>query len=290
MASLRLAASWALLFLWASSSVLAFSVPNPSNNFTCQPTQSASGSDPIVLLHGLGATYYEDINELESWLKGKGFCTFSLTYGANQGFPNVGGIIHIADSALEIGAFIQQVSGSAAGAGKKVTLIGHSEGGFQALYVPKFVNGISSLVGMIISMAPPTHGTSLSGFLRPDLLLGSLAVTLFDTVVELVGCQACSDLVDGGQAVGALDNGPIVQPGNTVTIIASTHDELVTPPDTSFIHEPDVTNLFIQTLCPHDPVGHIGEAYDQGVWNIILNALNGNPTAPVQCSQGIPYK
>jgi triacylglycerol esterase/lipase EstA (alpha/beta hydrolase family) len=289
MASLRLAASWALLFLWASSSVLAFSVPNPSNNFTCQPTQSASGSDPIVILHGLGATYYEDINELESWLKGKGFCTFSLTYGAYENFPYVGGIIPIADSAPEIGALIQQVSGSATGAGKKVTLIGHSEGGFQALYVPKFVNGISSLVGMIISMAPPTHGTSLSGFLQPDLLQG-LEVTVFDTVVNLVGCQACSELVVGGQAVGALDNGPIVQPGNTVTIIASTHDELVTPPDTSFINEPDVTNLFIQTLCPDDPVGHVGEAYDQGVWNIILNALNGNPTAPVQCSQGPPFK
>ena len=32
-----------------------------------------------VLLHGLGATYYEDINLLQSHLASEGYCTFSLT-------------------------------------------------------------------------------------------------------------------------------------------------------------------------------------------------------------------
>jgi len=276
-------AAWALL-LWVSS-VLAVSVPNPANNFTCQPTQI--NSNPIVLLHGLGATYYEDLNELESWLKGQGFCTFSLTYGAGLGYTYVGGIIAIEDSAPEIAALIQQVSESATGAGKKVNLIGHSEGGFMALYVPKF-NKVAHLIGTIISIAPPTHGTTFFETFTAADVLNTTSRTLVATVVRLLGCQACDDLGIKGPAVEKLDNGPIVQQGNNVVIIASKHDTFVTPADNPFISEPGVTNLWVQDLCPNDPVGHIGEAYDQTVWNMVFNALGGNAGAPVQCSLGIP--
>jgi triacylglycerol esterase/lipase EstA (alpha/beta hydrolase family) len=281
MASLRWAA-WALLWV---SSVLAVSVPNPNNNFTCQPTQI--NSNPIVLLHGLGATYYEDLNELESWLKGQGFCTFSLTYGSYLGFPWVGGLMAIEDSAPEIAALIQQVSKSATGAGKKVTLIGHSEGAFMALYVPKF-NQVANLIGTIISIAPPTHGTSFFQLFTVADLLNSTSRAIVQTVVNLVGCSACNDLGVNGPAVLKLDNGAIVQPGNKVTVIASEDDTFVTPADNPFVEETGVTNLWVQSLCPNDPVGHIGEAYDQTVWNMVYNALNGNAGAQVQCSQGIP--
>lgn len=281
MASLRWAA-WALLWV---SSVLAVSVPNPNNNFTCQPTQI--NSNPIVLLHGLGATYYEDLNELESWLKGQGFCTFSLTYGSYLGFPWVGGLMAIADSAPEIAALIQQVSKSATGAGKKVNLIGHSEGAFMALYVPKF-NQVANLISTIISIAPPTHGTSFFQLFTVADLLNSTSRAIVQTVVNLVGCSACNDLGVKGPAVLKLDNGPIVQPGNKVTVIASEDDTFVTPADNPFVQETGVTNLWVQSLCPNDPVGHIGEAYDQTVWNMVYNALNGNAGAQVQCSEGIP--
>jgi len=217
MASLRWAA-WALLWV---SSVLAVSVPNPNNNFACQPTQI--NSNPIVLLHGLGATYYEDLNELESWLKGQGFCTFSLTYGSYLGFPWVGGLMAIEDSAPEIAALIQQVSKSATGAGKKVNLIGHSEGAFMALYVPKF-NQVANLIGTIISIAPPTHGASFFQLFTVADLLNSTSRAIVQTVVNLVGCSACNDLGVNGPAVLKLDNGPIVQPGNKVTVIASEDD------------------------------------------------------------------
>jgi triacylglycerol esterase/lipase EstA (alpha/beta hydrolase family) len=281
MASLRWAA-WALLWV---SSVLAVSVLNPNNNFTCQPTQI--NSNPIVLLHGLGATYYEDLNELESWLKGQGFCTFSLTYGSYLGFPWVGGLMAIEDSAPEIATLIRQVSESATGAGKKVTLIGHSEGAFMALYVPKF-NQVANLIGTIISIAPPTHGTSFFQLFTVADLLNSTSRAIVQTVVNLVGCSACNDLGVNGPAVLKLDNGPIVQPGNKVTVIASKDDTFVTPADNPFVEETGVTNLWVQSLCPNDPVGHIGEAYDQTVWNMVYNALNGNAGAQVQCSQGIP--
>lgn len=60
--------SQSLLGLLSFSS-LVFSSPIESrskagvNDFTCQ-----SSSNPVVLFHGLGATYYEDINTLQSFL------------------------------------------------------------------------------------------------------------------------------------------------------------------------------------------------------------------------------
>jgi hypothetical protein len=52
------------------------------NDYSCR---SETNPNPIVFLHGLGATYYEDINILEAYLKTQRFCTFSLTYGDHPG-------------------------------------------------------------------------------------------------------------------------------------------------------------------------------------------------------------
>ncbi len=85
----------------------------------------------MVFLHGLGATSYEDLNFLQSDVASKGYCTFSTTYGAYPGFPFVGGLRPIADSATEIKTFIQQVLNETGAA--KVDIVGHSEGAFQSL-------------------------------------------------------------------------------------------------------------------------------------------------------------
>jgi pimeloyl-ACP methyl ester carboxylesterase len=245
-----------------------------------------SSHNPVIFLHGLGATYYEDLNFLETWLKTKRFCTYSLTYGAYDGFPLVGGLKPIAESSAQIAAFIRQVqqeSGST-----KVDLVGHSEGAFQALYTPKF-GGVSQLVDTIVAIAPPTHGTSFGGLYKIAQLLG--IQNGVKDVMDTFGCKACSDLVTGGAAIQKLNDGqPIVQPGTTVTIIASRYDELVTPTKTSFIDEPGVNNIYVQDYCPLDPVGHIGEAYDLNVWNLVLNSLEKRVGRKFFCLAGSPGK
>jgi len=108
-------------------------------------------------------------------------------------------------------------------------------------------------------------------------------------VLDTVGCAACSDLGTAGAAVTRLNDGqPIVQQGNTVTIIISTDDELVTPTTTAFVNEEGVRNMYIQDVCPNDPVGHIGEAYDTNVWNLVVNALEETPDRSFVCSRGSP--
>jgi pimeloyl-ACP methyl ester carboxylesterase len=193
------------------------------NDFSCE-----SSFNPVVLLHGLGATYYEDLNYMQYWLQTQGFCTYAITYGAYDGFPFLGGLKAINESAPEIAAYIKEVVQKT---GKsKVDLVGHSEGAFQALYVPKF-EGVANLVDKIASIAPPTHSTSFAGIYNLAYLFGNHSREAVGEVLNTLGCPACNDLGPDGPAINRLNDGtPIAQPGNSVTIIASKYDELVTPP------------------------------------------------------------
>ncbi|KAL1961569.1 hypothetical protein VTN77DRAFT_1606 [Rasamsonia byssochlamydoides] len=257
---------------------------DPSNDFSCRST---SHPNPVITLHGLGATYYEDINYLGDWLRSQGFCVFRLTYGAYEGMPLLGGLIPINESAVEIASFIRDVHAQTNSS--KIDLVGHSEGAFQSLYVPKF-EGVAPLIDRIVAIAPPTHGTSFAGLVSLAYALGGNATReVVSKVLNDFGCHACDDLADGGWAISKLNDGqPIAQPGNNLTILISKDDELVTPTTTSIVDEPGVVNQYVQSVCPLDPVGHIGEAYDLNVWNLVLNALDDTPDREFACVLGSP--
>jgi triacylglycerol esterase/lipase EstA (alpha/beta hydrolase family) len=252
-----------------------------NNDPSCKPT--AQHPYPVVFLHGLGATYYEDLNFLQSDVAGQGYCTFSATYGAYAGFPYVGGLQPVAQSATQIKAFIGQVLTETGAA--KVDIVGHSEGGFQSLYVTK-TQGIAGQVDKVLAIAPPTHGTTFAGLYSLAVAFGQTA--LVDQALATFGCPACAELVTGGSAVRTLDNGPIAQPGVSYTVLTSRYDELVTPTDTAFVAEPGVRNQYVQDTCPYDPVGHIGEAYDLNVWRLVENALDPANAKALPCAAGSP--
>ncbi|WP_328529897.1 alpha/beta fold hydrolase [Nocardioides sp. NBC_00368] len=251
------------------------------NDASCRP--SADHPNPVVFLHGLGANKDEDLNLLQADVAAQGYCTYSLTYGAGAYGPFVGGVGDIARSAVQIKAFVQDVLARTGAA--KVDLVGHSEGGFQTLYVTK-TQGISDRIDKVVAIAPPTHGTTFAGLYRLGMTLG--ADELAGQVLTAFGCIACTQLVTDGSAVRTLTSGPIAQPGVTYTIIQSRYDELVTPTETSFVREPGVTNTYVQDVCPYDPVGHIGEAYDTNVWHLVKNALDPADATTFACSVGSP--
>lgn len=253
------------------------------NDNGCRP--SAAHPNPVVLLHGLGATYYEDLNVLQGWLAARGYCTFASTYGAYPGFPLVGGLRPIADSAAEIAGYIKAVQERTGAA--KIDIVGHSEGGFQSLYVTK-TQGIADRIDKVVAIAPPTHGTTFAGIYKLAYIFGQSERDAVDKALKTVGCPACSELGVGGSAVATLNNGPIAQSGVDYTVITSKYDELVTPTETSFVREPGVVNQYVQDFCPLDPVGHIGEAYDTNVWNMVANGLESAPQRKFLCLAGSP--
>lgn len=270
----------------ALTSIVGSASASEINDYSCR---NSNNSNPIVFLHGLGATFYEDINFMQAWLQTQGYCTYAKTYGDYTGFPFVGGLKPIAESASEIAAYIKEVK-EETGA-EKVDLVGHSEGAFQSLYVPKFEDGIAEIVERVVALAPPTRGTTFIGLYNLAYILGDASRELVGKVLKLFGCPACDDLGPDGDAVDKLNDGePIVQKGIKVTVIASKYDEMVTPTTTSFVHEEGVNNVWVQDVCPADPVGHIGEAYDLNVWNLVKNALDDQPDREFFCVIGSPGK
>ncbi|RAK71291.1 esterase/lipase family protein [Aspergillus fijiensis CBS 313.89] len=274
------AASFAATALGSSSSSSSI------NDFSCRST---THPNPVVLLHGLGATFYEDLNYLQGWLQAQGYCTFAQTYGAYAGFPFLGGLRSINESAGEIAAYIREVHAQTGAA--KIDLVGHSEGAFQSLYVPKFEPGVADLLDKVVAIAPPTRGTTFIGLYNLAYLFGNVSREAVGEVLDTLGCPACDELGPDGAAVERLNDGaPIVQNGNSLTVIASKLDEMVTPTSTSFVHEDGVRNEWVQDTCPLDPVGHIGEAYDLNVWNLVKNALDDTPDRKFVCLLGSPGK
>ncbi|KXT13322.1 hypothetical protein AC579_7243 [Pseudocercospora musae] len=265
----------------------ALSYPqNPQNDYSCR---SAIHPNPVVMIHGLLSTYYTDINLLEAYLKSQGFCTFSFTYGVPFGITLVGGVRSIADSSREVADFILQVARLTGN--PNIDLVSHSEGGFQALYVPKFYPQVAAVVRNVVAIGPPTHGTTVSGLYLLAYLGGHLTRDLVGDVFQTLGCGACDDLGgkgDGqdGPAVRALNQGPIAVPGIRYTIMISKQDEIVTPPETAFVNEPGVRNFFIQDYCPQEVVGHLGEPNSPNVHEIVVNTLSGSLAGPRICSAG----
>jgi hypothetical protein len=142
-------------------------------------------------------------------------------------------------------------------------------------------------IGRVVSLAPPTHGTTFAGLVGFADGLGIRPQV--DLILRTFGCDACDDLITDGPAVQALTNGPIAVSGVEYTILASRTDILVTPVETSFVNEAGVHNMYVQDTCPLDPVGHIGMAFDTGVATIITNALDPAHTRPVACTIGLPF-
>jgi hypothetical protein len=259
----------------------AASVPGAGfNDWSCRP--SAVHPEPVVLLHGLGGNGPGNFAALGPYLETAGFCVFAPTYGeATPDFP-VGGLTPIPQSATEIANYIGQVL--AATGATKVDLVGHSEGGFEALYGPKFVPGEAPEVARVVALAPPTHGTTFASLVTIANDLGALPPVL--AILGAGGCPACSELTTGSALVATLNTGPITQPGIAYTVIASTHDELVTPYGTEFVNEPGADNETVQASCPLDPVGHIGLAFDPDVAELVLNALDPANPVPITCTLG----
>lgn len=250
------------------------------NNWNCQP---AEGRSPVVLLHGLGAPAPGHWSYMAPYLASQGYCTYYLTYGKVSPIIPFGGFRPIAESAQEIAGFIDQVS-DATGA-DEVDLVGHSEGGFLSLYIPKMLDYEDQL-GTVVAISPPSHGTSFASLVGLADGLGIRPAV--DVILKTFGCDACTDLITDGPAVQELNDGPIAQDGVDYTVIASSFDVLVTPEE-SFVHEPGVDNVLVQDECPFDPVGHVGLAFDSGVATMITNALNPEDATSVGCTIGLPF-
>lgn len=258
-----LSAALLALGLFAAPAAQADSVsPDPpgANDFTCKP--SAVHPYPVVLVPGTFETMAKNWSSLSPVLKDEGYCVFSLNYGVVNGVPASG---PVADSASELGQFVQSVLG-ATGA-KQVDLVGHSQGGMMPRYYMGFLGG-AKYVHQLIGIAPSNHGTQ--GLIAP-----SPAGMVLDTTATSTACQACADQYAGSAFMAQLNSIGDTVAGPAYTVISTRYDEVVTPYTSQALagSSKQVTNLVLQDYCPLDTIEHDQSPNDPNVWALVSTAL-----------------
>jgi triacylglycerol lipase len=243
--------------------------PPGTNDFGCKPPKLHPY--PVILVHG---TF---LNMGVSWtvaapaLERLGYCVFALDYG-NGPIPGVNGVGDIPKSAGQLKTFVGKVL-KATGA-KKVSIVGHSQGGMMPRYLIKFLGG-ASVVDDLVGLSPSNHGTT-------NPLAGPAAAN---------GCPACGQQVAGSDFMKHLNAGDQTPGPASYTVIETRNDEVVTPFQSEFLPKTSdgrVTNVLLQDACPADQVEHIGITSDPVALQWMLNALGrtgpADPRFAVDCS------
>ncbi|MGE4428193.1 MAG: lipase family alpha/beta hydrolase [Solirubrobacteraceae bacterium] len=251
-----------------------------ANDFSCKP--SPEHPRPVVLVHGLIATLGTNWPTMAPLLANNDFCVFGLSYGRIPGFPFVGGLGRMEDSAKELDAFIDKVLRETGA--DKVDLVGHSEGTVMPRWYLSFLDGADK-VDKYVQLTPLWDGTNLLGL--GDLLGLAKAIdpALEDLAGGLVGiaCASCAQFLSTSSFMQAVNEVGRPVPGITYTTIVTKYDELVSPYTSGILEHPQVTNHVLQDVCPNDFSEHLAVAYDPNVAQMVLNALSPERARPVPC-------
>ncbi|WP_455901360.1 esterase/lipase family protein [Rhodococcus gordoniae] len=242
-----------------------------ANDLGCVP--SPDHPRPVVLVHGTGTGMYPTWVYVAPELARLGYCVYALNYGAAQGYfdpeRTVWGVSDIERSAVELGTFVDAVrehTGS-----EQVDLVGHSQGGVVSRQYLKFEGGTDATdpsrnrVRNLVMLGATNHGTTFNGLQQLYTVLAVLGVTNGnDAVAELLfrgsnlGAAGQQQLI-GSRMLSNLNEGGDTLPGVTYTSIATRHDQIVTPPESSFLRpgpDAEVHNVWVQDGCPDSPADH----------------------------------
>ena len=221
------------------------------NDWRCRPT--AVHPRPVVLVHGTFGDRKHLLENLSRALLDQGYCVFSLDYG-NRGTQD------IPTSARTLRDFVDRVL-SATGA-RKVSMVGHSQGGMMPRYYVRFLGGAGK-VDDLVGLVPSNHGTTQTGPGNP------LTQAAFG-----VACPACVQQTAGSPFLTELNAGDETPGRVSYTQITTKYDEVVVPYTSAYLAPgPRTTNLTLQDLCPGDSTEHVFIPTDPVAIALVLNAL-----------------
>ncbi len=268
--------NWNVGSAFASGIWFPASSPMGANNWGCR--LSVQHPYPVVLVHGTFENQNDNWQAIAPTLANDGYCVYAFTYGQMWYSGGLGGVADVYSSAHRLGSFIQTVL--SATRVRQVDLVGHSQGGMLPRVYMKYDGG-APYVHQLVGIAPDNDLPSLSGLQQlASWIPGATQLTEF-------ACPACSEQLSQ-PFFDSLNSGGETYPSVRYTVIASTHDELVTPsPERAFLPAgPNVTNETVQSICPRDDVGHLGLVYDKDAVQMLVNALDPSHAQPVSCSDG----
>nr|WP_067698809.1 alpha/beta fold hydrolase [Nocardia jejuensis] len=272
---------------------IPFELTNPggslpgSNDWSCKP--SAAHPDPVVLLHGTAGSRQTNWGLYAPLLANEGYCVYALTYGQlDVPWPlsELAGMRTIQSSAAEVATFVDRVLASTGAA--KVDLVGHSQGNVVGQYFVKRLGG-ADVVNRFVGIAAPWEGTYADQMSVIRTMGKALGVQNVDPLLSLGVCQACGQMLGGGEFMTALTADGVYAPNVTYTGIGTVYDELVVPVTIGLVPAPNATNFLMQDGCPIDFSDHLGIAGSPRVAAIVLNALDPDHQRPVPCQFVAPF-
>ncbi|MFD1831615.1 esterase/lipase family protein [Streptomyces desertarenae] len=243
------------------------------NDRSCTPSDRRPR--PVVLVHGTFGNSVDNWLGLAPYLAARGWCVFSLDYGRLPGVPFFHGLGPVEDSARELAAYVDGVLEDTGA--READIVGHSQGGMMPRYYLKFLGGAEK-VNALVGIAPSNHGTDLLGLTR--------LLEHFPGAEDLLGTHtpALRDQVAGSDLLRRLNEGGDTVPGVAYTVIATRHDQVVTPWRTQFLDGPGVRNILLQEVCALDLSGHLTVALaDRLAFHLTANALDPANARPVNC-------
>lgn len=210
---------------------------------------------PILLLHGTTSNPTADW----SWnwgrylrQRGWGYCALALPDSGNADIQVAAEYVVRAIRAM-----------SARAGGRRIDVLGHSQGGMIGRWALKFWPDTRAKVDDVVGLASSNHGTQV-----------------FDLQCGLGFCSAANWQQRTRSAfIAALNRGPDTFPGISYTQVATAVDEIVVPATSAHLTPPRgrgarlVTNTSVQSLCPLEVVDHFGMSYSHGAWLIAMDAL-----------------
>ncbi len=244
-----------------------------ANDWGCRPTE---GNNPVILLPGTFANAGANFTKLGPRIKNAGFCTFTLNYGAT-GLSldgRVGGLGPVADSARELGVFVDKVL--AATGAPKVNIVGHSQGGLLPTWYIRRLGGASK-VDKYVGLAPSNRGTELWGIVALGKALGIIGFV--GDLSKYAQVPGLLDQASDSPAMKELWSGsPDMPAGPQYTVISTRYDQAVHPISLQKLSGPNTRNVLVQDYCPFNLSGHMGVAFDEPTLQLTLNALKGGPS------------
>ncbi|MGA9871440.1 MAG: alpha/beta fold hydrolase [Rhodococcus sp. (in: high G+C Gram-positive bacteria)] len=256
--------------------------PEGANDWTCRPSEAHPR--PVILIHGTDTDMQESWPTLAPELASQGYCVFALNYGAMPVMWDhsllVWGINDIERSAGELERFVDAVLQSTGAS--QVDMVGHSQGGTMARQYLKFNGGTDpanpdlNKVNRLVTLGATNHGTTFNGLQQMYILATSLGLPREFTSQLIFGIAGTQQLI-GSQMLKELNAGSEVMPGVDYTVLATRDDDVVTPPERTFLDDAgtgQVSNQWVQDLCPANTSSHMGLTRDPDVAYMISSALD----------------
>ncbi|WP_405904116.1 lipase family protein [Streptomyces sp. NBC_00656] len=212
----------------------------------CPQTFAHPEHEPVLLIHGTALTY------ASSWERGYAPALRSQGYdvcGIDLPERSMGDI----QSASEY--VVRAVDKIYAATGRKVDIIGHSQGTLEPRWALKYWPHLQSRVDDMIGLSGPDHGVDAG-----DLFC-------------VFPCQASlSQMRHDSDFLNALNTGDETPGPVSYTTINSRTDELILSWTTARLA--GAKNITIQDVCPGRVVGHVSMLFDGAAFRVVTDALS----------------